>query len=210
MLKPGDVAPDFRLPGDDGKIYSLKDFAKQKLILYFYPRDNTPGCAIEACELRDHRVRLDKHDARILGVSPDTVASHQKWQAKERFGFPLLSDPDHAAATAYGAWGEKTLYGRKFMGIIRSTFVIVNGRIERAMYKVSPRGHAADLLAGISGKAAPAKPSAPAKKPAAKKPAAKSKRSENAREKRAVGGGSGGLRPTEGGRERPPSNRSRA
>jgi peroxiredoxin Q/BCP len=174
MLKPGDAAPEFSLQGDDGKKHSLKDFKKQKLILYFYPRDNTPGCSIESCELRDHRARIGKHGAQILGVSADSIASHQKWQAKEKFGFPLLSDPDHEVATKYGAWGEKTLYGRKFMGIIRSTFVIdANGRIERAIYKVSPKGHAADLLAGLAGETAPAAKAAPKAKTAPKTQAPK-------------------------------------
>ena len=169
MLKIGDRAPDFRLEGDDGKTHTLKEFSGKNLILYFYQRDATPGCTVEACEFRAHRAALGKKDAVVVGVSPDKVATHQKWQAKERFGFLLLSDPDHEAASAYGAWGEKVLYGRKFMGLIRSTFVIdPAGKLRRAQYKVSPKGHAADLLAELSGKSPPA---APAKKKAAAKQA---------------------------------------
>jgi peroxiredoxin Q/BCP len=164
MLKPGDRAPDFKLVGDDDKTHSLKEYAGKHLILYFYPRNATPGCTVEACEFRASRAALGKKDAVVVGVSPDTVASHQKWQAKERFGFLLLSDPDHDAASAYGAWGEKTLYGRKFMGIIRSTFVIdPKGVIQRAQYKVSPKGHAAEILAELGGTAKAPRTAAPAK-----------------------------------------------
>jgi peroxiredoxin Q/BCP len=171
MLKPGDRAPDFKLEGDDGKIHSLREFAGKNLILYFYPRDATPGCTVEACEFREHRAALGKKDAVVVGVSPDKVATHQKWQAKEKLGFLLLSDPDHEAATRYGSWGEKTLYGRKFMGIIRSTFIIdPSGKIRRAQYKVSPKGHAEELLADLAGEIGA---SPKAKAPAAKKPAAK-------------------------------------
>jgi peroxiredoxin Q/BCP len=167
MLKPGDRAPAFRLQGDDGKTHQLKDFSGKKLILYFYPRDATPGCTVEAREFREHRVALGKNDAVVVGVSPDKIETHQKWQAKEKLGFLLLSDPDHEAAAAFGAWGEKSLYGRKFMGIIRSTFVIdPGGKIRRAQYKVSPKGHAADLLAELSGGAVAAKKKPPAKQKA--------------------------------------------
>ena len=170
MLKAGDRAPDFKLAGDDDKTHTLKEFAGKYLVLYFYPRNATTGCTIEACEFRASRAAIGKKDAVIVGVSPDSIASHQKWQAKEKFGFLLLSDPDHAAASAYGAWGEKTLYGRKFMGIIRSTFVIdPQGRVQRAQYKVSPKGHAAEILAELAGDAPKAKAkSAPAKKAKAK------------------------------------------
>jgi peroxiredoxin Q/BCP len=170
MLKPGDRAPDFKLVGDDDKTHTLKEFAGKNLVLYFYPRNATPGCTVEACEFRASRAAIGKKDAVIVGVSPDTVASHQKWQAKEKFGFLLLADPEHTAASAYGAWGEKTLYGRKFMGIIRSTFVIdPKGNIQRAQYKVSPKGHAAEILAELGGGA----PKAAAKKAPAKKTKAK-------------------------------------
>jgi thioredoxin-dependent peroxiredoxin len=151
MLAAGDKAPAFSLNGHDGKTYSLKDFKGKTLILYFYPRDNTPGCTVQAQGLRDHRLELERKGAVVVGVSPDSVATHEKWQAKEKLGFLLLSDPDHEAAEAYGVWGEKTLYGKKSMGIIRSTFVIdAAGRIASAAYKVSPKGHAEGLLAQLS------------------------------------------------------------
>jgi peroxiredoxin Q/BCP len=170
MLKPGDRAPDFKLIGDDDKSHCLKEFAGKHLVLYFYPRNATPGCTVEACEFRASRAAIGKKDAVVVGVSPDSVASHQKWQAKEKFGFLLLSDPEHEAASAYGAWGEKTLYGRKFMGIVRSTFVIdPKGRIQRAQYKVSPKGHAAEILAELAGEPAKTAGKAPAKKAPAKK-----------------------------------------
>jgi peroxiredoxin Q/BCP len=164
MLKPGDRAPDFKLVGDDDKTHTLKEFAGKHLVLYFYPRNATPGCTVEACEFRASRAAIGKKDAVIVGVSPDTVASHQKWQAKEKLGFLLLSDPDHKAASAFGTWGEKTLYGRKFMGIIRSTFVVdPAGKIQRAQYKVSPKGHAAEILAELGGVIAPKNASVKAK-----------------------------------------------
>jgi len=193
MLKLGDRAPDFKLTGHDGKTHTLKEFSGKDLILYFYPRNATPGCTIEACDFRARRTAIEKKGATVVGVSPDSVASHTKWQAKERLGFLLLSDPDHVVADAYGAWGEKTLYGRKYEGLIRSTFVIdANGRISRAQYTVSPKGHAAEVLAELgaapAAKPAPekaaAKPApkkAAAKKPAAKKPAAKKPAAKKAR-----------------------------
>jgi len=176
MLKEGDRAPAFTLEGDDGKRHTLAELgAGKKLVLYFYPKDATPGCTVQAQGLRDHLKDLTKLGARVVGVSPDSAATHCKWAAKEKLGFTLLSDPDHEAAEAYGVWQEKTLYGRKFMGIVRSTFVIEGGKVVTAAYKVSPNGHAEGLIAQLSGKAAPAKK--PASKPAAKKaPAAKKKR----------------------------------
>jgi peroxiredoxin Q/BCP len=152
MLKPGDRAPAFSLTGDDGKQHDLRDFKDKSLILYFYPKNATPGCTTEACEFREHRAALGRKGAVVVGVSPDSVTSHQKWQAKEKFGFLLLSDPDHAVAEAYGAWGDKVLYGRKFKGLIRSTFVIDGaGKVVSAEYKVKAKGHAAAVLEGLSG-----------------------------------------------------------
>jgi peroxiredoxin Q/BCP len=146
MLEPGDRAPDFKLQGDDGKTHSLKEFSGKTLILYFYPRDNTPGCTTQACDLRDSAASLKKKQAVVVGVSPDSVASHGKFRDKFNLNFLLLADPDHATAEAYGAWGDKVLYGKKYKGIIRSTFVIdEKGKIKSAHYKVSPKGHA-DLM----------------------------------------------------------------
>jgi thioredoxin-dependent peroxiredoxin len=150
MLEPGDRAPAFTLEGDDGKTHTLKEFSGKTLILYFYPRDNTPGCTVEACEFRDAAPKYKKRDAVIVGVSPDSVASHGKFRDKQKLNFLLLADPDHAVAEKYGAWGDKVLYGRKFKGIIRSTFVIDGkGRIVEARHKVSPKGHANDLLGAL-------------------------------------------------------------
>lgn len=147
MLQPGDRAPAFQLDGDDGKTHSLSEFKGQTLILYFYPKDNTPGCTTEACEFRDASEALRRKEAVVVGVSPDSVATHGKFRDKHGLTFLLLADPDHAVAEAYGAWGDKTLYGKKYKGIIRSTFVIdPKGKVVHAQYKVSPKGHAAALL----------------------------------------------------------------
>jgi peroxiredoxin Q/BCP len=163
MLSAGDKAPAIQLPGDDGKTHTLAELGTGKLVLYFYPKDATPGCTVQAHGLRDHLKALTKLGARVVGVSPDSVAMHARWAAKEQLGFTLLSDPEHVAAEKYGVWQEKTLYGRKFMGIVRSTFVIEGGRIVSAEYKVSPKEHAERLVAQLSGKA----PAAPVKKPRA-------------------------------------------
>jgi peroxiredoxin Q/BCP len=147
MLAPGDRAPAFKLEGDDGKSHTLKEFSGKTLILYFYPKDNTPGCTTQACDLRDSAAALKKHKATVVGVSPDSVASHRKFRDKLGLDFLLLADPEHAVAEKYGAWGDKVLYGRKYQGIIRSTFVIDDkGRVASAHYKVSPKGHAAAIL----------------------------------------------------------------
>jgi peroxiredoxin Q/BCP len=150
MLEAGDRAPDFKLEGDDGKTHSLKEFAGKTLILYFYPKDNTPGCTTQACEFRDSAAAYKKKKAVVVGISPDKATTHGKFRDKFELNFPLLADPDHKVAEAYGAWGDKVLYGRKYKGIIRSTFVIdEKGKIVSAHYKVSPKGHAAAILEGI-------------------------------------------------------------
>lgn len=150
MLAPGDKAPDFKLEGDDGKTHTLKEFSGKTLILYFYPKDNTPGCTVEACEFRDEAPTYKKRKAVVVGVSPDSIASHGKFRDKHDLNFLLLADPDHEVAEAYGAWGDKVLYGRKFKGIIRSTFVIDGkGKVQSAQYKVSPKGHARAILESL-------------------------------------------------------------
>ncbi|MDB4969627.1 MAG: bcp [Myxococcales bacterium] len=147
MLEPGDRAPDFKLEGDDGKTHSLKEFAGKTLILYFYPKDNTPGCTTQACEFRDSAALYKKKKAVVVGVSPDKATTHGKFRDKFELNFLLLADPDHKVAEAYGAWGDKVLYGRKYKGIIRSTFVIdEKGKVVSAQHKVSPKGHAAAIL----------------------------------------------------------------
>ncbi|PCC75580.1 peroxiredoxin Q/BCP [Nannocystis exedens] len=149
-LKPGDPAPTFSLAADDGKTYALGDFAGRRVVLYFYPRDNTPGCTTEACDFRDRQPRFAASGVTVLGVSGDSLASHAKFRAKFGLNFPLLSDPGNQVAAAYGAYGEKQMYGRKVQGIIRSTFVIgPDGRIEAVHSPVKVAGHADALLAAL-------------------------------------------------------------
>jgi peroxiredoxin Q/BCP len=147
MLKAGDKAPDFKALTGSGQTVSLKDFRGRKVVLYFYPKDNTPGCTQEACDFRDAMARFTSKDVVVLGVSPDSVESHKKFKAKFELPFPLLADEDHKIAEAYGAWGEKSMYGRKFLGIIRSTFLIdEKGQITAAFGKVKVNGHVNQLL----------------------------------------------------------------
>jgi peroxiredoxin Q/BCP len=149
MLKEGDQAPAFTMEDQDGKPVKLSDFKGQRVVLYFYPKDNTPGCTTEACAFRDDYAKLKKK-AVVLGVSPDSAASHQKFIAKHALPFPLLVDDGHAVAEKYGAWGEKSLYGRKFMGIIRSTFLIgKNGKLEKVWPKVKVAGHNEEVLEAL-------------------------------------------------------------
>jgi peroxiredoxin Q/BCP len=151
MLTPGSKAPVFSLPADDGSTVSLKSLAGRAVVLYFYPRDDTSGCTVEACEFRDNWVAVKKAGAVVLGVSPDPVSSHVKFKKKFDLPFPLLADVDHVVAEAYGAWGEKSMYGRKYHGILRTTFVIDgNGRIAKVFEKVKPKGHGAEVLEEVS------------------------------------------------------------
>jgi peroxiredoxin Q/BCP len=152
MTRPtaGDPAPDFSLEADDGSTIGLADLAGQRVVLYFYPKDDTPGCTTEACEFRDLRPRFDVAGARVLGVSPDEISSHERFRARYDLNFTLLSDPGHTAAEAYGVWVEKNRYGRTYMGVERSTFVIgPDGLLEQAMYGVKAPGHAASVLETI-------------------------------------------------------------
>lgn len=148
MLKSGDKAPDFTLLSDKGEEVSLSDFAgKSEVILYFYPKDNTSGCTKEACSFRDNIQLIETKGAVVLGVSPDSVKSHQNFKNKQNLNFTLLSDPEHAVAEAYGAWGEKSMYGKKYMGILRSTFIIgKDGIIKHVFEKVKVATHAEDVL----------------------------------------------------------------
>lgn len=151
MLKQGDKAPAFSLPSDSGETIALKDLKGKPVVLYFYPKDDTSGCTVEACEFRDSWRDVKKSGAVVLGVSPDSAASHRKFKAKFSLPFPLLADEGHAVAEAYGAWGEKSMYGRKYQGILRTTFLIdKEGRIARVFEKVKPKGHAAEVLAALS------------------------------------------------------------
>lgn len=147
-LSLGAAAPAFELLGDDGKRHTLAEFFGQRLILYFYPKDDTPGCTREACDFRDSLPAEKGHALTVIGVSPDSVESHQKFKAKYDLPFLLLSDPGAEVAKRYGAYGEKNMYGKKSMGIIRSTFVIgPNGCIESIYRRVTVNGHVAKVLA---------------------------------------------------------------
>ncbi|HOZ20978.1 MAG TPA: thioredoxin-dependent thiol peroxidase [bacterium] len=147
-LHIGDTAPLFSLPASTGKTISLSDYAgKKRVVLYFYPKDDTSGCTKEACSFRDTLPRIDVKDTVVLGVSPDDLKSHQKFIDKYGLNFPLLSDSDHKVAEAYGAWGEKSMYGKKYFGIIRKTFIIgKDGKLEHVFHKVSPEGHSEEIL----------------------------------------------------------------
>lgn len=139
QLKVGDRAPSFSLKDQNGNTVSLSDFKGKKLLLYFYPKADTPGCTKQACSVRDATKELAKDDIAAVGISPDQPAMEKKFDDKHGLGFPLLSDPDHKVAQAYGVWGEKSMYGKTYEGIIRSSFVIdENGGILQASYKVKP------------------------------------------------------------------------
>lgn len=145
----GDAAPAFDLEGDDGKRHTLDEFRGRRVILYFYPRDNTPGCTQEACDFRDQLATLK--GAVVIGVSPDSAESHRRFKQKFELPFLLLADPGAEVAQRYGAWGEKTLYGKTSVGLIRSTFVIgADGKIEAAYGKVTVKGHVDKLRASLA------------------------------------------------------------
>jgi thioredoxin-dependent peroxiredoxin len=178
-LTVGQPAPSFTLPSSDGGTFALDDLRGTNVVVYFYPRDNTPGCTIEAQDFRDAVPALTKLGARVVGISKDSIASHCKFRDKFHLSFPLLSDADGKVLEAYGAWGNKMMYGKPMVGIIRSTVLVdADGKVAKVWPKVSVKGHAQDVVesvAALSGKPAPAakaaKP-APAK-PAKAKPAAK-------------------------------------
>jgi len=150
MLKVGDKAPNFTLPSDSGEEISLKDYQGKTVILYFYPKDMTPGCTTEACDFRDAAPSYKKKKAVVLGVSRDSQERHGKFRDKYELNFPLLADEDGKVCKAYGVWQEKSLYGRKFMGIVRSTFVIdPKGKIAKIYDKVKVKGHADAILEEI-------------------------------------------------------------
>ena len=139
-LKAGDPAPDFALHDQQGKTVKLSDLRGQKVVIYFYPRADTPGCTTQACSLRDAQEPLQVAGAAVIGISPDKPEAQAKFDTKYGLGFTLLSDPDHAVADAYGAWGERSMYGKKYMGIVRSAFVIdEQGKVVESLYKISPK-----------------------------------------------------------------------
>lgn len=142
FLEPGTKAPAFTLVSDSGEKIKLSDLAGSPVVLYFYPKDDTPGCTKEACNFRDRQQELTKLGAKVLGVSPDDVASHVKFRDKYTLNFPLLADPDHKVADKYGAWREKNMYGKKSMGVQRSTYLIgPDGKIAKVWKRVSVDGH---------------------------------------------------------------------
>jgi peroxiredoxin Q/BCP len=142
MVEEGDIAPDFELESDDGSTVKLSQFSGKKVILYFYPKDNTPGCTKEACDFRDSISWFDDLGIVVLGVSKDSVKSHQNFKAKHSLNFPLLSDPDLVVHKDYGVWKEKKMYGKTFLGVERTTFLIgEDGRIEKVFRKVKVPGH---------------------------------------------------------------------
>lgn len=146
-LKPGDPAPDFTLASDTGETVTLSALQGRPVVVYFYPKDDTPGCTKQACGVRDAWDAFGAAGAVVLGVSPDGEASHATFKAKFDLPFTLLSDPDHAVADAYGAWGERSMYGRKFMGIVRSTVVVAaDGTVKAVLPKVQPAAHAKLVL----------------------------------------------------------------
>lgn len=147
MIAEGQPAPDFELATDEGRKVRLSDFKGRKVILYFYPKDDTPGCTTQACDLRDHIQEIDARGAVVLGVSPDDVASHKKFKEKFGLNFTLLADADHQVAEQYGVWKEKNLYGKKTMGVERTSFIIdEQGRIAKVLPRVKPAEHVGQIL----------------------------------------------------------------
>lgn len=151
MLKEGDPAPEIRVLTDSGEEFRLSSLRGRRVVLYFYPRADTPGCTVEACEFRDGTRAFGAHGVTVLGISPDKPAAQSKFKNKYHLPFALLADEDKAAAQAYGVWKEKNLYGKKVMGIARTTFVIgPDGKVERIYRNVKPKGHPAQVLADLA------------------------------------------------------------
>jgi peroxiredoxin Q/BCP len=151
QLSAGDKAPLFTLHDQDGARVKLSDFKGQRVVVYFYPKADTPGCTTQSCELRDHRKELTKLGAAVVGISPDTPDRQAKFDKKYKLGFPLLADEDHAVAEKWGVWGEKSMYGKKYMGIVRSAFVVdEKGKVAAAFYKVSPKDTVPKVKAALA------------------------------------------------------------
>lgn len=151
LIEPGKKAPAFTLNDQDGKTHRLSDYAGRPVVLYFYPKDDTPGCTKEACQFRDGLKKLAGRGAVVLGVSADSVESHKRFKEKFRLNFPLLSDPDRRMLTAYGVWKQKSLYGRTFMGVERTTVLIDEaGRIAKVFPRVKVDGHLEEVLAELA------------------------------------------------------------
>lgn len=150
MLKEGDKAPPFKLKDESGNVVSLEDYKDKTVVLYFYPKDDTPGCTKEACGFRDQLGKFKKNKTFVFGVSADSAESHRKFKEKFSLPFPLLSDPDRDVIKSYGVWKEKSLYGRTFMGISRTTFVIQKGKIKKIFPNVKVDGHIDQVLSAVS------------------------------------------------------------
>jgi thioredoxin-dependent peroxiredoxin len=151
VLNPGDQAPDFTLPDQHGEPVTLSELRGQKVVVYFYPKADTPGCTVQACGIRDHRADYDAAGAVVLGISPDPVKNVAKFDDKFDLGFTLLADADHSVAEAYGVWVEKSMYGRKYMGNERTTFVIgPDGLVQDVLRKVKPAEHDDLVLGALS------------------------------------------------------------
>ncbi len=157
MIEEGTTAPDFTLPNQDGEDTSLSDFAGRPVVLYFYPKADTPGCTTQACGIRDHSSEYEELGAVVLGVSPDPVSAVKKFHGGQSLNFTLLADEDHAVCDLYGVWGEKQMYGRSFMGASRSTFLIgEDGKVARVFPKVSPKTHDEVVLEALRELGSPA------------------------------------------------------
>jgi len=151
MVEEGKPAPDFALPTDTGETVTLSDLRGKQVVLYFYPKDDTPGCTTQACGIRDAWSEFEQAGAVVLGVSPDGVDSHDKFKQKYSLPFSLLADEDHRVADAYGVWGEKSYMGRTYLGVDRSTFVIgADGNVKKIFHKVKPATHADEVLAALA------------------------------------------------------------
>jgi peroxiredoxin Q/BCP len=152
VLAEGDVAPDFTLPDQDGNGVTLSELRGQTVVLYFYPRADTPGCTTQACSVRDHAADYEQTGARVIGVSPDPVAAVRRFADKYGLGFTLLADEDHSVAEAYGTWVEKRMHGKTYWGVQRATFIIdPDGRVAKAFPKVSPKTHDEIVLEALAG-----------------------------------------------------------
>jgi thioredoxin-dependent peroxiredoxin len=150
MVEEGKPAPDFELTSDDGETVRLSDFRGKPVVVYFYPRDDTPGCTAQACGIRDNWEAFGERGAVVLGISPDDENSHTRFRQKYGLPFTLLADPDHRVADRYGVWGERSMYGKTYMGIERSTFVIdSDGNVARVMRRVKPDTHAEQVLQAL-------------------------------------------------------------
>jgi peroxiredoxin Q/BCP len=150
MIEQGDRAPDFELPDQDGRAVKLSDFRGQPVVIYFYPKADTPGCTVQACGVRDHRADYAKVGSTVLGISPDPVAKVKKFHEKFDLNFPLLADEDHAITERYGVWAQKSMYGKTYMGAERTTFIIdSDGKVAEVLRKVKPAEHDALVLAAL-------------------------------------------------------------